>query len=226
MKGGLISSFFRYMESTRHLVLYRLDSNHSIPSTLFMPYVDTLTLIDCKPDMISSILYRHYFPHLQRIHYLSLPPSDTEIHKRFTNIGFLGWTFPIISQPYPFYDHMTEAGFGRKDNGLITNYIACHRPCSSKSVFDLYLPQRGIVSGQFYIDQQQLFFKKKQCDEFRLPYPIRSEKNTLTESIPPHFTTHATHDSRWVYQQECLNRVFEKYVLNLPDAIPYHSSNK
>lgn len=217
MKRSLLPSFLRYMESSQHLVLYRLDSTYSIPSTFFMPHVTTMTIIDCEPDIVSSVLYRPYFPHLQRIHYLSRPPSDPFIHKRFCHLGFMGWVFPLLSQFYPFYDTMTEAGWGRKENGLVSQYLVTQRGSfsSEKPFFDLYLPEYGIVSGEFYKEQQYAYFQKKQCD-------VRFEDMT----IPSRLTTHTVSDSRWVYQQSCLTRAFEKHVLNLPDATPYHNSNK
>ena len=230
MKHTLLPSFIHYMESTQHLVLYRLDSMFSIPSTFCMPHVNTIAVIDSEPDKVSAILYRQYFPHLQRVHYLSQAPSDPLIYQRFPHLGFMGWVFPYLSQPYCFYDRMTEAGWGKRDKGLINNYIVSrHEYSSEKSSrphFDLYLPSRGIVTGQFYRDQLFSYFQKKQCDDFSLPYPVLSEDPEFTETIHPSLTSHCIYDSRWIYHQKRVDRMFEKYVLNLPDATPFHNSNK
>lgn len=228
MKSGLLYSFLRYIESTRHLVLYRLDSSHPIHLTFVMPHVKNITLIDCEPDMISRILDHLYFPSLQNINYLSLPPSDPLIHQRFTHNKFIRWTFPTLSMPYLFYDCMTEAGYGKKENGLVSQYLVSHYRCSSnKPNYDLYLPHHGIVTGKFYRDQQLAFFQKKQCDAYGISSShIISNDTPFSEAVPLRLRTHAVYDSRWIYQQEFLHHSFEKNILNLPDAIPFHNSNK
>ena len=192
--------FLRYMESTRHLVLYRLNSSYPVPPTLRLPQVETLCLLDCAPDTISSFLYRPFFPGLQRIHYLSVAPSDALLYRRFPSVD---WVFPYQERAYPFYDAMMEAGKGRMEQGLLSDYIAqggFHRG------------GRRIVSGYNYAEQQRAYLHKKYCDAYCSPYPI-----VIEDSL---FLFGYKGDKGDKGHKE------DMIVLTLPDATPYHNSNK
>jgi len=219
----LYPSFSRYMESSRHLVFYRLNSHFSPPSVFYMPHVEQLSVIHCASTSISSILNRKYFPSLQRIHYLSGPPSDPAIHRQFSKK--IDWIFPMGD--YPFYNRMVEAGYGRRDEWLIRNYLVCEKWINGSLWFDLYLPSRGIVSGEWYYRQQMAFFYKKEFDQLQLHYPIQKEQRHDIHYLPDEAITITTplYDSRWIYQQECIERSFLAQI-NHPDATPFHNSNK
>ena len=221
---GLLPSFYRYMESTRHLLLYRLDSTYPVPATLRMPRVETLSLIHCAPESIARFLHRSYFPSVKRIHYLSAGPSDTDLHRRFGQT--LDWVFPITTQPYAFYDHMVEGGWGRREEGLVGQYLVTPTMINGKTWFDLYLPMRGIVYGEWYIGQQMAYLHKKHCDGLGVNYPVKEEYVADMCRIPPLLGEEAVLDSRWIHTQNHLVHTYEKVVLNHPDATPFHSSDR
>lgn len=228
MVPPLAYPFLRYMESTRHLVLYRLNSSYPIPSMLRLPEVETLCLIDCAPRAVSSILYRPFFPNLRRVHYLSAAPTEPLLYRRFP---LLDWVFPCRERPYLFYDTMVEAGRGRMGQGLLPYYIVNWK-VNPKGEFwmDLYLPGRGIVDGEDYVKQQRAYFHKKHCDGFCVPYPILPDTDSsfsfpcLSPSSP-----HTLSDPRWANAQEnkkafdTMDTMYDRMVLNLPDATPFHS---
>ena len=216
---GILPSFYRYMESTRHLLLYRLDSTYPIPAGLHFPHVDSLAVIHCAPEAITRVLHPTHFPSVKRIHYLSAAPSDASIHRRFTRQ--VDWIFPVLGKSYPFYDRMVEAGWGRREQGLVGQYLVSHQP----PWFDLYLPTRGIVYGEWYHAQQMAYLHKKHCDGFNISYPIQTESVVERCHIPSPMSTGAVLDSRWLYDKECMTRVFES-VINHPDATPCHNSDK
>lgn len=215
----VLPSFYRYMESTRHLLLYRLDSTYPVPAGLRLPQVESLTLLHCSPESITRFLYPTYFPSVKRIHYLSAGPSDSDLHGRFGRK--MDWVFPIVKS-YPFYDKMVEAGWGRREQGLVGQYLVSHK----QPWFDIYLPERGIVYGEWYHTQLMAYLHKKHCDDFNVSYPIQEESVITPCHIPSEMGTGAILDSRWLYEKECMTRVFEKVVINLPDATPYRSSDK
>ena len=70
------------------------------------------------------------------------------------------------------------------------------------------------------------YLHKKHCDDFNVSYPIQEESVITPCHIPHAMSTGAILDSRWLYEKECMARVFEKVVINLPDATPYHNSDK
>ena len=221
---GLFPSFFRYIESSRHLLLYRLDSSHTVPATLRLPHVETLSLIHCSPDSIARFLHPAYFPSMKRIHYLSAGPTGTDLHCRFGRR--LDWVFPVVSRPYDFYDKMVEAGWGRREEGLIGQYLVSSKMIHAQTWFDLYLPTRGIVYGEWYAAQQTAYFQKKHCDGLQVAYPVREEYIVDTCRIPSLMPTEAVLDSRWLYEQRCMERTYEEVVLNHPDATPCRNSDK
>lgn len=227
--SGLLPSFYRYMESSRHLLLYRLDSTYTVPATLRLPHVETLSLVHCAPESIVRFLHPSYFPSVKRIHYLSAGPADTGLHRRFGQT--LDWVFPMITRSYGFYDNMVEAGWGRREQGLIGQYLVSSKMINGQTWFDLYLPMRGMVYGEWYAAQQMAYFHKKHCDGLQVSYPIREEYIVDMCRISPLMKTDTILDSRWLYEQHCMMRTYESVVLNCPDsnhpdATPCHSSGK
>lgn len=219
----------RYIESTRHLVIYRLNSSYPMPTMLRLPLVETLCLLDCSPGAVGHLLYRPFFPSLRRIHYLSGIPTDTLVYQRFPSVE---WVFPWREgRAYPFYDAMLEAGRGRMDTGLLSQYVTRWGMSMEEKEkekekgtkrgdkkeervwMDIYLPGRGIVSGREYLDQQMAYFHKKHCDGYCFPYPIHSEDYTLPPVLP-----HAVRDTRWASEEAHvgLNDMFDRYVLRSP----------
>jgi hypothetical protein len=161
---------------------------------------------------------------MKRVHYLSAGPADTDLHRRFGQR--LDWVFPVVSRPYDFYDKMVEAGWGRREQGLIGQYLVSSKIINAQTWFDLYLPARGIVYGEWYVAQQTAYFHKKHCDGLHVAYPVREEYVVDMCRIPPPMPTEPILDSRWVYEQRCMERTYESVVLNHPDATPCHSSDK
>jgi len=225
--------FLRYMESTRHLVLYRLNSSYPIPSMLRLPQVETLCLIDCAPRAVSSILYRPFFPGLRRVHYLSSAPAEPFLYRRFP---LLDWVFPYRERPYLFYDTMVEAGKGRMEQGLLQQYIVNWKINNRQELWmDIYLPGKGIIHGEEYVEQQRAYFHKKHCDGFCVPYPILSDTDSPfppsspSSSLPFPYTMT---DPQWAIAREnkkafdTMDMIYDRRVLNLPDATPFHSSGK
>ena len=221
---GILPSFYRYIESSRHLLLYRLDSTHTVPATLRLPQVETLSLVHCTPESITRFLHPSYFPSVKRIHYLSAGPTDTDIHRRFGRT--LDWVFPIVRHPYDFYDKMVEAGWGRRERGLVGQYLVSSKIINGQTWFDLYLPMRGMVYGEWYVEQQTAYIHKKHCDGLQVSYPSREEYIVDRCRIPPLMTTEAILNSHWLYDQQCMVRTYESVVLNRPGATPCHSSGK
>ena len=211
--AGILPSFYHYIESTRHLVLYRLGSTYPVPIGLRLPHVESLAVIDCTPEAVTRFLHPNYFPAMRRIHYLSAGPSDVNLHCRFgKNVD---WIFPVIHTSYPFYDRMVEAGWGRREQGLVGQYLVSHKWSEEKSWFDMYLPRRGIVYGDWYHTQLMAYFHKKHCNGLNTPYPVRKEYTTEICHIPSPMEEGPVLDSRWLYEKRCMERMFEKVVLNL-----------
>ena len=228
MVRPLTLPFLRYIESTRHLVLYRVNSSYPIPAMLRLPFVETICFLDCSPKAISHLLYRPFFPSLQRIHYLSVAPSDPLIYERFPSVD---WIFPWRKgRVYPFYDAMVESGRGRMDPGLLSQYVvrwslSVERMEKEKKQgkkgsevwMDFYLPERGIVSGKEYMDQQMSYLHKKHCDMYCAPYPVLSEEDTILPFPPSESTPHAVGNARWTYGESLvrLEDMFDRHILRL-----------
>lgn len=220
---ALYPSFYRFMESTRHLLFYRLDSSYTLPAIFHMPHVEQLSLIQCESNAVTQLLTMKHFPSLQRIHYLSCPPSDPQIHLRFSKR--VDWIFPAVKSPHSFYDKMLEAGYGRKDEWIVRNHLAGEKMIDGSRWFDLYLPSRSIVYGEWFYQQQMAYLHKKHCDGFELSYPIQKEYHYDLCVLPAEMKTFPIYDSRWIYQQECLEKSFLD-MINHPDATLCHNSNK
>jgi len=169
---ALTSSFVSHMESSRHLLFYRLGS-YPLPMGFHFPHVTSLSVVQCTPTAISQLLHPSYFPSLQQIQYLSGHPGDVLIHRRFL-LGkppHIVWKFPTLS--HPFYDAMTEAGWGRRDDWLVVNHVVRPKQMGEgKTWFDLYLPGKGVVCGKWYYTQQMAYLRRGHCKALRVPYPV------------------------------------------------------
>lgn len=219
----ILPSFYRYIESTQHLLLYRLDSIYPVPLHLRLPKVHTLVMLHCAPEAVQRFLQPTHFPSLQRIHYLSAAPNDTLLHRRFGTRA--EWVFPAFSGDvsYPFYDRMVEGGWGRREIGLVEQYLVCHKPVENgkgkeiETWFDLYLPERCIVDGEWYVQQQMAYLHKKHCDGFHVFCPVQKEYPTDRYRIPAPMETHALMNPSWmtdgVSRGECVERAFRRVVL-------------
>lgn len=203
--------FSHYMTSSRHIILYRLTS--SFPPLVRMNQVETLCLIHCHPDSISRIIQPTLFPSLRQIHYLSSAPTNNIIHRQFHRK--VSWVFPNLDVTYPFYDHMFEGGFARKETGMISQYLVREKQLAGTSWFDLYVPGMGIVRGEDYLAHQALWFGEKQRD--------LAEEMDLAEEIDPVqekgspflINEQAILDARWIREQPNLEGAFCRVVLGL-----------
>jgi hypothetical protein len=221
--------FLRYIENTKHLCIYKLKSE-CIPKNILFPKVNSITLINCSRMGISNILKPSFFPNLKLINYLSTHPGDYNIHSRVSNN--VKWVFPM--NDYVFYNNMLEAGLGRKDYNLITNYIINKNINKTEVDFDIYVPGYNILNGEWYRSQVLKYFLKKE-HEYLLENKINIlctkdiyKFSVLQDSFPEY--------SRYKYYcKEKLEYEFFNYImdecklednLNLPVSIPYHNSNK
>lgn len=219
----ILPSVYRYIESTQHLLLYRLHSLYPVPLQLQLPKIKTLVFLHCAPEAVERFLQPKVFPSLERIHYLSVAPMDTLLHRRYGTRA--EWVFPALSDdtPYPFYDRMVEGGWGRREYGLVEQYLVCHKPVEKKqgteTWFDLYLPERGIVDGEWYHRQQMSYLHKKHCNHFKVFYPVEKEDPYDPCRIPPLMKTHAVMNPAWITdgtsRGECVERAFRRAVLDL-----------
>jgi hypothetical protein len=142
-----------YFINGRNLCVYQLSSEYLF-SKLSFPKATTITLIRCTPKGVSAILQPCIFPALTRINYLSSHPGSYDIHTRFPCVK---WIFP--NQTHPFYDSMVEAGYGKKDDDLIINYVASKTlPDTYSEDYNLYIPGYGLINGQKYREEQYDFF--------------------------------------------------------------------
>ena len=141
-------NLIHHLQKTSNLCVYRLQSE-AIPSTLFFPKVTHLTLIHCSPTGVTNLLNPSIFPHLQKIHYLSLHPGQTDIHKRFGNK--VKWIFP--NQDYAFYQCMIDAGLGQVDTDLIPTYIYNKKIENQTIGFNLHVHGYDILDGELYRTQ-------------------------------------------------------------------------
>jgi len=135
------------LERTQNLCFYRFNGAVSG----YFPHVKTLTLIHCKH--MESILKPSVFPNINQIHYLSNSPIETDLHTKVN----VSWVFPNLSKP--FYSTMIEAGLGRVDESLITQYI--HNMTLTDTIeFTLKIPDYGIIRGSDYQEEIGAFFMK------------------------------------------------------------------
>jgi hypothetical protein len=127
------------------------------------------------------------------------------------------WKFPTLS--HPFYDAMTEAGWGRRDDWLVVNHVVRQKQMDEGNTwFDLYLPGKGVVCGKWYYAQQMAYLRRGQCkgrcvpysvvqrripgvstffgrsDHYRLSHPRQFERNVMQTILEGEATdTHYTH---------------------------------
>jgi hypothetical protein len=118
---------------------------------------------------------------------------------------------------------MMEGGWGRREYGLIGQYLVCHKPVEkTKGVetwFDMYLPQRSIVDGEWYFHQQMSYLYKKHCDGFNVFCPVEKEYPYDRHRIPPPMESQAIMNPLWLTDGashgECVERAFRRVVLGL-----------
>lgn len=219
----MIPSVYRYMESTRHLMLYRVESAYPVPAGMCMRNVETVCLLHCAPAAVERFLRPSLFPALRRIHYLSAPPEEVTLHRRF---GIhTQWVFPAFQRAlaaYPFYDRMIEGGWGKQEPGLVDQYVVQAKQRGKETWFDFYLPMRGIVEGDWYYAQQMAYLYKKHCDAFQVICPTQAERPGDRSYLPPPMSTYALTDSRWVHgaygacdvsQGEDMELMFQRVIL-------------
>jgi len=140
---------------------------------LYFPNVNTVALLNCSATSIPSLLKPEIFPHLKKIHYLSLHPGMTTIYKRFDGKD-VQWIFP--NRKYEFYNYMQQAGLGGIDPDLITTYIHSSESINGSTHFNLNIPGYGTASGQWYKDQLYYYFTKVYRDPYALHEPIKKDK--------------------------------------------------
>lgn len=204
----LTSSFVSHMESSRHLLFYRLGS-YPLPMGFHFPHVTSLTLIQCAPTAISQLLHPSYFPSLQQIQYLSGHPGDVLIHRRFPLAlsPQVVWKFPTLS--HPFYDAMVEAGWGRRDDWLVMNHIVRHKQMEGgKRWFDLYLPGKGVLCGKWYHAQQMAYLRRGHCLALGVPYLVVKEP-LPTVSAFAGISDHSLLSRPRQFEQEVMQTIWE-----------------
>jgi hypothetical protein len=158
----LSKDFFKYIENTNNLCIYKLGS-HRLPNNLFFYKTSTLTLINCSKEGVSNILNPAYFPNLCKINYLSLHPGNTMLYDNFKTP--IEWVFP--NENYKFYRDMISQNYGYADKTLMAKYIKSFEISDSFSEFDLSInliinvPDYATISGEFYKKQfyNYLLFK-------------------------------------------------------------------
>lgn len=143
-------------ERTQNLCFYKFNGSVSG----YFPHVKILTLIHCKH--MESILKPSVFPHVKQIHYLSNSPVEADLHRKIN----ASWVFPNLSKP--FYSTMVEAGLGRVDESLITQYI--HNITLMDIEFTLKIPEYGIIHGSDYQEEMSAFFMKNKSPRNKSPH--------------------------------------------------------
>ena len=111
---NLSHDFVKYIESTNHLCIYKLNGQNVTTNTLF-PKVKTLTLINCSKTGVQNMLNPDIFPNTNNINYLSAGPVEYDIYRRFG--GDTRWVFP--NKNYDFYNYMVDKGCGKKDDTIM-----------------------------------------------------------------------------------------------------------
>jgi hypothetical protein len=165
---GLSNGFKKYIENAHNLCIYKLGSQY-VASNIFFPNANVLTLINCHKNGVSNILNRDRFPNLNRVNYISVRPYEENIHKRLPSS--VEWVFP--DKNYDFYNAMVERGLGKKSSTLIRDYVATKTVIDGKNgfdisfQFDLNIPDYGIVNGEWWRRQFQLYLneEKKKATE-------------------------------------------------------------
>ncbi len=152
-----------YFQNASNLFVYKLGPNTAISSTLQFPKARTATLINCTREGVFEILTPHTFPALQTIQYISAHPGNFSVSKRFSEN--VEWIFP--EKAYEFYEHVIQQGKGYKDPGLIDRCLKNKRILDGESPFDitydfdLNLPTVGIVPGEAYKQEFEVYCQSK-----------------------------------------------------------------
>ena len=151
-----MNPFTYYFQRARHLSVYQYTylTPRVLPATLIFPYVTKLTLIDCSRSGISHLLYPSRFPKLEEIHYLSGHPGHYTIYERFPKS--VKWVFP--NRDYAFYNCMLEAGYGEKNNHIISSNIYGIKAVHPMISFNIHIPGHGMRDGSFYKTHMYQYF--------------------------------------------------------------------
>ena len=200
--------FTYYFQRARHLSVYQYQYLNNLPVGLIFPYVTNLTMIDCSSLGISNLLYSHRFPKLEQIVYLSGHPGAYDIHTRFPKS--VKWIFP--NRDYSFYNCMLDAGFGIKNNTVITENIYSASVKNGIPSFDIHIPGYGRRDGSIY--------KEHMYHYFHHPEVLSTLSNN--ELIPAnqfdntrylnYIKTHAN-SAFHQYERHCLEQDFINHIL-------------
>lgn len=151
---NLSHDFVKYIESTNHLCIYKLNGQN-VPAKILFPKVTTLTLINCSKTGVQNMLSPNIFPNTKYVNYLSAGPAEYDIYRRFD--GRTQWVFP--NKNYDFYNYMVSQGCGKKDDALMKKFIASKKIIDGANgfdisfQFDLNIPDFGIISGEWWRSQ-------------------------------------------------------------------------
>jgi hypothetical protein len=160
---NLTHDFVKYIESTNHLCIYKLNGQNVSAKILF-PKVKTLTLINCSKNGVQNVLSSHIFPNATQINYLSAGPVEYAIYRRFG--GQARWVFP--NKDYDFYNYMVSQGLGKKDDTLMKRFIASKKIIDGANgfdisfQFDLNIPEFGIINGEWWRAQFVEYLRSKE----------------------------------------------------------------
>lgn len=159
---NLSHDFVKYIESTNHLCIYKLNGQNVTTNVLF-PKVKTLTLINCSKTGVQNVLNPNIFPNTKNINYLSAGPVEYDIYQRFR--GDTQWVFP--NKNYDFYNYMVDKGYGKKDDTIMKKFIASKKIIDGANgfdisfQFDLNIPEFGIINGEWWRSQFIEYLRSK-----------------------------------------------------------------
>lgn len=198
-----MNPFTHYFQHTRHLCVYQYDfiASKTLPSALFFPYVTKLTLIDCGRKGISHLLHSYRFPKLEYIHYLSGHPDVYNIYERFPKS--VKWVFP--NRDYSFYNCMFEAGYGVKNNNIISENIYSKKINQHGTSFDIYVPGYGRRDGSFYKEHMYQYFHQ--------PHVLTNLSNDKLIPKEHHTMKNNKHDPFQQYTRNFLEREFFDHIM-------------
>jgi hypothetical protein len=204
-----MNPFLWHFQRTRHLCVYQYQylKTCPLPTTLFFPYVTTLTLIDCSRRGVSHLLFPERFPQLKEIRYLSGHPGIYNIYERFPKS--VSWVFP--NRDYAFYNCMVEAGIGKKNNDLILSYIMGQKVKDNMTYFDIHVPGYGHTDGNFYQSHMHHYFQN--------PHVITTlssnelvPKNENDEQHHLHYLRRTAHPIQ-LYERYLLEQAFFAHIM-------------
>ena len=213
-------SFFK---NSKWMGLYDLRYLSKPLASFSFPNVTTLAVIRCSHRVIPELITPHHFPNLKTIHYLSLHPGSSTLHREIDSS--VRWVFPAVD--YPFYESMVNAGYGSYDSQLITRYVPSFYRANGRMVFRLEIPEYCMMDGFMY--KRSLF-----------EYMYMNQRYTMDPTslsfcsipvVPPTFSS-SSYDhymKKYIRKSfmECLFEEEKKELgINRLDATPYRNSSK